>query len=534
MENEIKTFESIYNISYMESAKSKLEEYLTKQRSEFGFITSYKPDWSNRYLYQFCSEKIKLIIQLDSPHHFYPFNDKDLRKTNQSTDKEKIARAIKNGFYIVHAFVIDFVSSEHVLTEIDTIIANRNENLLQPKFIHINSNYESVNDVYLSYSKSFNVSPHDITERCNIKDHINISRTVYSKNICNTSESMLYDWLQKEFPELDFVHQKSFDWCRNPETGNPYIYDFCSLKSKILIECDGEDHFKATFVRGTDKNFFDKTAFINKQNTDMHKNASALKNGFSLIRIDQNIFNKQWEHRLKTAIDIVRTTDNACSMLTIHSNTAHSIDTYKKYKGDLLDKDLVTLVSLDTLKTYNDRVENGVENSVENSVEPPTTEKKNRTNVMVGTIIQWISEQYPSLKFESSFAPNCIQTLTPGKSKSGTKSFTLGCENLKTVLSIDYFLFHDSSRTSKETQNVELDKTVNAIKGGYKCIRMSREYAESSDEWMQSFKNAFTQLTDSNCTDRLICLPTNNELYDKVYKELHQNTMKLLEKRVDA
>lgn len=88
---------------------------------------------------------------------------------------------------------------------------------------------------------------------------------------------------------INFIEQKTFDSCLNNKTGRLLKFDFYVPSKNLLIEYDGEQHYRPVeFFGGTKE-------FINRQSLDKIKNRYANDNGFKLLRIPyyekENILN---------------------------------------------------------------------------------------------------------------------------------------------------------------------------------------------------------------------------------------------------
>jgi len=92
----------------------------------------------------------------------------------------------------------------------------------------------------------------------------------------NKTEKLLYTFITSMFP--DTVTQKTFDWCRNPETNRLLPFDFYIQSLNIIIELDGQQHFTqvSNWKCPVVQNIRDK-----------YKMDLALRNGLSVIRILQ-------------------------------------------------------------------------------------------------------------------------------------------------------------------------------------------------------------------------------------------------------
>ena len=78
---------------------------------------------------------------------------------------------------------------------------------------------------------------------------------------------------------IKFIEQKTFSECFSEKTGRMLKFDFYVPSKNLLIEYDGEQHFKPIDFFGGKKEF-DK-----RQNLDKTKNHYANDSGFKLLRI---------------------------------------------------------------------------------------------------------------------------------------------------------------------------------------------------------------------------------------------------------
>ena len=92
----------------------------------------------------------------------------------------------------------------------------------------------------------------------------------------NKTEAKFYDVFINLYPSL--IMQYKPDWCKNPENGKQFFYDFCIPELSIIIEIDGEQHYRQV------KNWHSPE---HNKIRDSYKNDCALKNGFTLIRMCQ-------------------------------------------------------------------------------------------------------------------------------------------------------------------------------------------------------------------------------------------------------
>ena len=121
----------------------------------------------------------------------------------------------------------------------------------------------------------------------------------------NKTEGVVFKQLENTFGKDVVQKHVSFEWCR---IIRKLQYDF--VVHKIIVELDGIQHTNEV-------EFFNKqTSFADIQNRDNFKEACAIDNGFSVIRLNQvNVWKNHnkgktdWLDSLLAAIDTVRTSD---------------------------------------------------------------------------------------------------------------------------------------------------------------------------------------------------------------------------------
>ena len=91
------------------------------------------------------------------------------------------------------------------------------------------------------------------------------------------TEKKVYDILINHYPGLTF--QFKANWCKNPETGRYYPFDFCIKEKSVIIELDGIGHFE-------DVEHW-KSSFEDRHRVDLVKQVAANENGFRVIRLLQ-------------------------------------------------------------------------------------------------------------------------------------------------------------------------------------------------------------------------------------------------------
>jgi very-short-patch-repair endonuclease len=142
----------------------------------------------------------------------------------------------------------------------------------------------------------------------------NISRSLHD-NYCpiciNKTETIIYDFLLNNISNFgitnDKLDQYKTDWCINQDTNKHLPYDFyIELENgkKIIIECDGEQHYIHN------KHFHRNSWSLEKQkDRDIYKMNKALENGVSMIRIYQEEVYKNiidWKNEITDAINDIK------------------------------------------------------------------------------------------------------------------------------------------------------------------------------------------------------------------------------------
>jgi hypothetical protein len=104
-----------------------------------------------------------------------------------------------------------------------------------------------------------------------------ISRGNWCKCVKNKTEALFRGWLIEKYE--DVVYQPTFSWCKNSSTDRHLPFDF-QIKN-CIIEIDGGQHFE-------DVKYWKSTSFGQRQR-DIYKSFQALRNGFSIIRVPQEM-----------------------------------------------------------------------------------------------------------------------------------------------------------------------------------------------------------------------------------------------------
>lgn len=113
----------------------------------------------------------------------------------------------------------------------------------------------------------------------------------------NKTEQMFQSWFKNNY-EYKLESQKRFKWCKNTETNRYLPFDFCIPDLKIIIEIDGDQHFRQVW---------NWKAPELQQERDVYKMNLALENGYTIIRIYQpDIYSNKnnWDKETEEAIKL--------------------------------------------------------------------------------------------------------------------------------------------------------------------------------------------------------------------------------------
>lgn len=113
--------------------------------------------------------------------------------------------------------------------------------------------------------------------------------------ICkNKTEKKLYNWLKENYNNVN--KEKTFDWCKNTETQKCFRFDFYLKNENIIIELDGDQHFKKVECF---KHSYDQLE------RDIFKMKLAQEHGISIVRIYQmDVYydKNNWQEQLKNSV----------------------------------------------------------------------------------------------------------------------------------------------------------------------------------------------------------------------------------------
>lgn len=171
------------------------------------------------------------------------------------------------------------------------------------------------------------VKPREVFKNSNIKYIFTCKKCKkdYSSTLChftcgnrrcpycvNKTEAKLFDSLVVFYSSLK--QQIRYDWCRMEKNNRYMPFDFVLEDYKIIIELDGEQHFKQI------SNW--KAPEIQQQN-DKYKMKKANENNYSVIRILQDdVYNDKynWLEELKYTIEKIKAGGNIVNLYLCKNN----------------------------------------------------------------------------------------------------------------------------------------------------------------------------------------------------------------------
>ena len=151
-----------------------------------------------------------------------------------------------------------------------------------------------------------------------VGSHVNLVISVYtnypwvkSKFNYNKTERLIHEFLLNNIYNLEITNnnldQYLTSWCKNPDTGKCLPYDFyieLVNGKKIIIECDGRQHYKEHSLYHRNDWTLEK-----QHDRDIFKMKKALENNVSIIRVHQEeVWNDaiNWEKELTDAINEIK------------------------------------------------------------------------------------------------------------------------------------------------------------------------------------------------------------------------------------
>lgn len=138
----------------------------------------------------------------------------------------------------------------------------------------------------------------------------------------NKTETKLCDFLENNYTQI--TRQKKFDWCKNIKH---LPFDFYMKKYNLIIELDGNQHFKKVACW--------ECSGIKARKNDIKKMKVANDNGYSVIRIyqpDVREDKNDWEKKLKKAIKKYADVDDKDAEVK-NTYIGEIYDDYPEYKS---------------------------------------------------------------------------------------------------------------------------------------------------------------------------------------------------------
>jgi len=136
----------------------------------------------------------------------------------------------------------------------------------------------------------------------------------------NKTEKLFY----KKFINIynDLIHRFSVEWCKNIKN---LPFDFVLPREKIIIEIDGDQHFKQVLNWKSPKE---------NQKNDIYKMNCANSNGYSIIRILQmDIYYERYDW-LSKIIETVELIKKENKVQNIYLSKSNEYDIYKKLMNE--------------------------------------------------------------------------------------------------------------------------------------------------------------------------------------------------------
>jgi len=292
------------------------------------FISKAKQIHGDRYDYSkinYINSKTKVIIICSEHGEFKQIPSNHLKKfncqkcaNNLKFDTETFIQKAKK----VHGNRYDYSKVNYINSGIKvTIICSEHGEFQQIPDFHINrkcncpkciNNIVSNVDEFIIKSNKIHKNKYDYSKAVYINNSTPISIICVKhgefaqqpyvhllKHGCphciNKTEFIFYNKLVEVYPTIK--RQFKTEWCKNLQTNRLLPYDFCIEEYKIIIEIDGEQHFKQI------SNWTSPEVQVEK---DKYKMDCANKNGFSIIRLLQQDISKNnydWVEQIKINIE---------------------------------------------------------------------------------------------------------------------------------------------------------------------------------------------------------------------------------------
>ena len=105
----------------------------------------------------------------------------------------------------------------------------------------------------------------------------------------NKTEGKFKYWFETKYSEYILKYQAKYNWCKNIDTNKHLFFDFVIEDLKLIIEIDGEQHFRQVSNWSTPDERFE---------FDKYKMEEAMRNDYSIVRIlQEDIYydKNEWE-----------------------------------------------------------------------------------------------------------------------------------------------------------------------------------------------------------------------------------------------
>lgn len=168
-----------------------------------------------------------------------------------------------------------------------TIINKRKNECLNFK---LNNNIKSRN-IFKSSNKKYWFD----CDICNNLFKIRIYHITIKTHSCwcpyckNKTEGKFKYWFETKYSEYILKYQAKYNWCKNIDTNKHLFFDFVIEDLKLIIEIDGEQHFRQVSNWSTPDERFE---------FDKYKMEEAMRNDYSIVRIlQEDIYydKNEWE-----------------------------------------------------------------------------------------------------------------------------------------------------------------------------------------------------------------------------------------------
>jgi len=184
---------------------------------------------------------------------------------------------------------------------------------------------------HIYWSKNNKKKPRDVAKFSNTKYEFdcpycncvyisaasNVSKGKWCTCTKNKTETKLYEFLVSNYPNLEIIKEKKFDWCKNIRH---LPFDIFIKKYNLIIELDGDQHFKYIPTWGS--------AHGKIQKKDVKKMKLANQHNYSVIRIYQE---DVWNEKHNWKKNLLKVIKKYADPINIFVGTIYSL--HPKYKS---------------------------------------------------------------------------------------------------------------------------------------------------------------------------------------------------------